>query len=184
MNPIIRNKTRILRPSEATVLINAIPKRIHELRLKFLLLSGMRYIEAKRFFEHPEWFDGGFIHLPPMAIRKSKRTQKERSVRLNQWGKEVTKSFLELGTNLPTWTTWGENLKRWAVKGGIAPDCLCPKSTRKTMESWLVYYYTDKITLVLLSQGHNMTTSLNHYLNMPFTQEDKNGMKPYVEGWI
>lgn len=187
MKPITVNekhKTRILRPYETTDLINAIPRRRHETQFKALLLSGMRYIETQRFFEHPEWFDGNFIHLPSLAVKKAKRKQKERWVRLNPLGKEVVKNFLEQDANLPAWTTWSENLKRWAEKAGLEPIGLSPKATRKTWESWLVYYYPDKLTNIVLSQGHTVLTAIQHYINMPFTEDDKKGMREFVEGWI
>ena len=178
------NKTRILRPCEAISLIDSIPKRKHETQFKALLMSGMRYIEAQRLFEQPEWIDGQFIHLPAFAVKKTKRKQKERWVRLNPLGREVVKNFLELNTNLPTWQTWTENLRRWAEKAGLDPTGLSPKTTRKTWESWLVYHYPDKLTNIVLSQGHTVLTAIQHYINMPFTEGDKNGMREFVEGWI
>jgi len=36
---------------------------------------------------------------------------------------------------------------------------------------------------VAQSQGHTTMTSLQHYMNSPFTEEDKLTMKNYVEGW-
>lgn len=184
MNPVLVEGTRILRPCEAIKLINAIPKREHETQFKALLLSGMRYIEAQRLFEHPGWFDGTFIHLPSMAIQKAKRRQKERWIRLNPLGREVMKTFLVLKYNLPTWQSWGENLRRWAEKCDIDSVGFSPKTTRKTWESWLVFYYPDKLTNIVLSQGHTILTAIQHYINMPFIEEDKRDMREFVEGWI
>jgi len=184
MRPILVNGTRIFRPCEAIHLLKGIRKRRHETQFKALLLSGMRYVEAQRLFMNPEWFDGQFIHLPSMAVKKSKRKQRERWIRLNPLGREVVRNFLELNSNLPTWQTWGENLRRWAKKTGLEHSGLSPKTTRKTWESWLVYYYPDKLTNIVLSQGHTVLTAIQHYINMPFTDDDKNGMREFVEGWI
>jgi len=37
------------------------------------------------------------------------------------------------------------------------------KTTRKTWESWLVWYYPEKIASIFGSQGHNELTALRHY---------------------
>ncbi len=72
----------------------------------------------------------------------------------------------------------------------MLPECddgglhLCAKTSRKTWESWLVFYYPERAGLVYQSQGHTGTTSLVYYQNMPFTDADKAQMKAYVEGWV
>lgn len=63
------------------------------------------------------------------------------------------------------------------------PFLICSKTTRKTMESWLTFYYPGRSLEIALSQGHTTVTSLRHYLNMPFTEVDRLQMKEYVEGW-
>jgi len=184
MKPIIINKVRILRPSEANKLIDAIKKDYHKTMFKALLFTGMRYIEMQRFQKHPEWFDGNFIHLPREAVKKAKRKQKERWIRLNPRGKEIIEAFLKLDKPLPSWQAWGANLRRWAEKAGIGTEGVSPKMTRKTWESWLVFYYPSHLTHIILSQGHTLATSIQHYLNMPFTEEDKKQMAEFVGGWI
>jgi len=181
---IILHNVRVLRPGEAKKLIDAIPRREHEIQFKALLFTGARYVEMQRLHEHPEWFDGKFIHLPSMAIKKAKRKQKERWIRLNPLGREIVKSFLALDENLPTKQAWNQNLKRWARIAGIDPTGISAKTTRKTWESWLVFYYPQHLPQIVLSQGHTTLTAIQHYLNMPFTFEDKQMMKEFVEGWI
>jgi len=177
---------RIFRPSECRMFIDAIPKVAYRATFKALLYSGMRYIEMQRFQKHPEWFDGDFIHLPIMAIRKKKRKQLERWVRLNSTGKEIISNFLHNKDvkPLPDYKTWRDNLKRWAKRSGIDPVKLGPKTTRKTWESWLVFYYEEKLIVILKSMGHTKTTAIDHYVNLPFTEQDKRDMKAFVEGWI
>ena len=181
--PLCRNGVRILRPQEYKLLSSNL-KPHHRIFFNTLLLTGMRYVEAQRFQDHPEWFDGEFIHLPKMAILKQKRKQMERSVRLNSLGKQIIPFFLELDKKLPTPQTWGENLKRWAKQVGLDPTHLCAKSTRKTIESWLVSTYKDRVMEIALSQGHTTVTAMRHYLNLAFTHEDILQMKEYVQGWI
>lgn len=147
-------------------------------------MTGMRYVEAQRLLQNSEWFDGKkFIHLPREAIKKQKRKQKERWIRLSWKGASVAPHFVRVG-RLPDWKTWTENLQRWALRAGLDPMGLSPKTTRKTWESWLVFSFPHYVPHIFLSQGHTSTTALEHYLNMPFTDDDGLRMKPWVEGWV
>ena len=92
--PIIRQKTRVLRPKEFKALLDGCPKTDYRTMLQTLLYTGMRYVELQRFQKYPSWFDGDFIHLPQEASRKKLRTQKERWVRLNQQGKMIVEYLL------------------------------------------------------------------------------------------
>ena len=75
-------------------------------------------------------------------------------------------------------------MKCWGRRGGITELGLSSKCTRKTYESWLMFYYgQNRMAEIALSQGHDTLTSLNHYLNMPFTQVDRLEMQPLIEGW-
>ena len=181
---LVRNGVRILKPDEFKLLSQHL-KRHHNIFLNTLLFTGLRYIELQRFLKNPQWFDdNGFIHLPKMAVKKQKRKQMERTVRLNPLGKQLIPFFLELDKPLPTYQTWGQNLKRWAKNSGLNPSNLCAKTTRKTWESWLVFFYTNRLTEISMSQGHTTVTAMNHYLNIGFTESDKILMKEYVGGWI
>ena len=183
-SPIVKNGTRILRPNEYEALRRACPKPDYRRMLEALLHTGMRYVEMQRLYDHPKWFDNDMIHLPKEASRKVKRTQMERYVRLNQQGRMAVEYFLNLRYGLPTIQAWGQNMKRWGKYAGIDPDGLSAKTTRKTWESWLVYYYPIQSIAVASSQGHTTVTQFQHYLNLPFSEVDKLEMKKYVEGWI
>lgn len=180
---IIRMGVRILRPSEYQKVLNGCMKTHHRTMLQTLLYTGMRYVELKRFQKYPSWFTGDFIHLPRIADRKHKRTQPERWVRLNQQGKMIVEYFLQLKEELPAYQNWRDNMRRWAESGGISPLGMGVKTTRKTWESWLMFYYPGYMADITLSQGHDTVTSIQHYLNMPFTEVDHLEMKNYVEGW-
>ena len=187
MKPIIKEGVRILRPFEAKLLIEkGIPpfknQFKYQLLFKSLLFSGTRYAECKRLKDNPEWFDGDFILL---FSTKIKATQKERWVRLTPRGKEIIQQYLKSDFKLPHNITWNENLKRWAKDAGLdEPEGISAKTTRKTWESWLAFYYPVQHLNIVQSQGHNRTTAVKHYLNMPFTDDDKFQMKEFVEGWI
>jgi integrase len=181
-SPILRNGVRILRPSEVRLIVDEI-KPDYQIMFKTLLLTGMRYVEAKRFQNNPEWYDGDFINLPNGAMLKQKAKMSERSIRLNNLGRMLMPLFLNLKHDLPTRVSWREDLRRWAVNVGLKPNGLCAKTTRKTWESWLMYYYPERRLEIVLNQGHTDATSVKHYLNMPFTESDKVAMGEYVSGW-
>lgn len=182
--PILRYGVRILRPKEYEVLLKCCKKPHHRTMLQALFYTGMRYIEMQRFQKYPSWFDGEFIHLPRMADRKVKRTQRERFVRLNNAGRMAVEYFLRLREPLPAYQNWRDNMRRWGSQAGLNPQGLGVKTTRKTLESWLIFFYPEKMVQVTQSQGHNVITSVEHYLSMPFTEVDKVQMKSYIEGWF
>ena len=184
MESILKNGVRILTPSQFNLLLNAIPKYKHQLIIKTMLFTGMRFVELQRFFNNPSWLskENNHIHLPQQAIKKSKRKQKDRYVKLNPWGKEIVRQFLSLD-KLPSKQTLNDNLKRWCVKANLSTDGICIKTFRKTWESWLISHYKDNVFQVCLSQGHTTITSLNHYANLPFSSLDKEEIKSFVGGF-
>jgi integrase len=170
---------RVLRPKEY-VAISEVGNKVH---MDALLYTGMRYIEAQRFHENPDWLDAsrGNVHLPPQAILKAKRKQLDRWVRLNQPGTLAVQAFLQ-GKQLPIYESWGEDLKRWAGRAGVEAQGLGPKTLRKTWESWLVCSFPDRMPWIVLNQGHTAQTSIAHYLNMPFDRDEIAEMKVFVDG--
>jgi len=183
MENIFKGKVRILHPLEYESLLNAIPKDKHQIIIKTLLFTGMRFVEIQRLKQHPEWLskEGNVIHLPDTAVKKAKRKQKDRYVKLNPLGKKLVRQFLN-GVKLPTKQTLNKNLQRWGIKAKIGDEGICIKTFRKTWESWLISHYTENVFQICLSQGHTTFTSLNHYANLPFTSGDRERMKQYVEG--
>lgn len=183
--PVIKENTRVFRPKEFNALLRGCPKIEYKTILEALLYTGMRYIEMKRFQRCPLWFDDDFVHMPrELAVKKEKRTQQERWVRLNQQGKMAVRHFIGLkNTPLPSYQSWVHNLRRWADHVNLDPKLINVKSTRKSWESWLMFYYPHRTMEIAQSQGHTTMTSLQHYMNSPFTDEDKLAMRSYVEGW-
>ena len=162
-------------------MLKGIKSKEYQIKFKALLYSGLRYIEAQRLFDNPDWFDGNFIKLPSI---KKKARQRERWVRLNPVGKATVEHFLTLKTDLPNRGTWAENLERWSRNVNLSSKGLCPKTNRKTWESWLLYYYPQYQVHIAQSQGHTNLVQFEHYINMPFLEQDKIEMRPFVEGWI
>jgi integrase len=185
--PILKGKkvkTRILRPSEYWRLREGAKSTDNKTLLDGCLLLGARYEECKRIQANPEWFDGNFIHLPAEAQLKAKRKQNERWIRLSSMGKTILPYFLDCRKHLPTVQGWDKALLRWAASEGLEPGGIASRSLRKTYESWLIFSFPEATNLVYLSQGHTTLTSLQHYINLPFTEEEKKEMRRWVEGWI
>lgn len=183
-NIIIKQDTRILTPREFSKLIQAIPKLKHQTLIKALLFTGMRYKELERFYSNPNWLmENGFINLPKGSILKKKCRQKERWIRLNPLGKEVINNFLNTKMNIPTRQTLNKDLQRWCIKAEIDKEGICVKAFRKTLVSWLVFTYPQRLLEIMLSMGHTEATSIKHYLGLPFTDMDKETMKTYIGGW-
>lgn len=175
---------RILRPTEYYALRDAAHgfELSNAYNLDGLLTTGMRYVEAQRFQNHPEWFDEPFVYLPREAQKKTLSHQRERWIKMFPGAIPIVAQFCKNTRKLPTWQTWRENLGRWARAAGMDPVGLSPKTTRKTYESWLAKTYPERLVEVAMRQGHTSATQARFYLNLPFTDEDVAGMKVWTEG--
>ena len=177
-------KTRILRPSEYLLLRSAAATKIsNQTNLDMCLLLGARYLECVKIQNNPEWFDGDFIHMPWTDELSTSRHNPDRWIRLSSMGKVIMPYFLENKKKLPSVQAWDMNLKRWAEKAGLGKQGITARTLRKTYESWLIFYYPNASNLIFLSQGHATLTSLQNYINLPFTLEDKKEMVKWVEGY-
>jgi len=181
-------KSRVLTPDEFDRIEVRIPKFRHKLLFRVSLATGMRYKELQYFIKSKgRWLiekdNKLYIHIP--KEHKVKRTMLERWIRLSHWGENQVRDLF-VQKPLPTYPSneaWHQNLHRWAIKAGICPLYLSPKSTRKTWESWLITVYPEHFPTIVGSQGHTATVSMAHYQNLAFTREDREKMMKYVEGW-
>ena len=186
LRPIVRSsekfQVRILRPVEFETLRDAMEPNTRRICTS-LLLTGMRYAELQRFRENPDWLDGKFIYLPKGSMPKVKAKQKERALRLSDMGKTLLPDLFQVPHPLPELPNLDMKLRRLSkrILEGVPIN---NKSFRKTWESWLVFYYPDKALQIALSQGHTTTTQYEHYLNIPFEEDDRKEMRKWVEGWI
>ena len=184
LRPIVRSsekfQVRILRPSEFEILRDAMEPDTRRICTS-LLLTGMRYAELQRLRENPEWLDGKFIYLPRGSMLKVKAKQRERAIRLSDMGKTLLPDLFQVPYPLPELPTLDMKLRRLSIRI-LDGNPVNNKTFRKTWESWLVFYYPDKALQIALSQGHTTTTQYEHYLNIPFEDEDKKEMRKWVEG--
>jgi len=174
--------TRILRPIEFEFLLEGAKKLDNQVRLKVALITGMRYKELRMLHKYEEWYNQreNFILINET---KPKRKSKRRYIRLPDIAREIMFAFFSLQLKFPSHQTWEENLQRWAEKAGISPAYLNTRTTRKTWECWLTYAFPKYRDMIILNQGHTAETSLSHYLNIPFTEEDVIKMRYWVQGW-
>ncbi len=175
---------RILTTKEYEVLRASIPKDQHKTILDILLITGMRYAEMLRLHSHKEWYNEkrNIIHLPEEAQRKHKRRQLERTIHpLPSMFNYMLKDFWE-ARKPPLETTWNKDLQRWALSAGINPYGISAKTTRKTIESWLITSGMVEST-VCLRQGHDSLTSMRHYQGLCFSEDEIRDIKKQLSSW-
>lgn len=177
--------TRILGPFDIDQLKGSISKNYLSTIFDVCLWSGMRYVEVQRLHENPAWWwkVRRTIHLPQEAQKKAKRTQIERYIHPIPPQLENVLGYFFDNKKPPSQSTWNENLKRWGEAAGLDTEGLSCKTTRKSIESWMVTAGIREST-ICLRQGHNRLTSMNHYLGLPFTEAEKKEIKRRLSGWI
>lgn len=172
-------KTRIFRPSEISEIRKQM-KITDKTNFDMCLLLGARYLECQRIQNNPKWYDGNFIYLKE---HKVKREHSQRYIKLSARGKNTIDYFFANEKYLPSVQAWDVKLKLWASNAGLTSEGVTARSLRKTWESWLVSCYPEKQVFIFLSQGHNEMIAIKHYLNLPFTSEEKKEMQEWVGGW-
>ena len=183
--PILVKNVRVFNPYEYDLYVSSIDKGYLRRRFLILFWSGMRYVEFQRFHAHPEWWDPSrkVIDLPAYAEKKTKRSQRQRYIHpLPDLIGEILEQFF-LDPKPPTLQTWNANLKRWAEKAELNPIGLSAKSTRKSIESWMIRAGMP-VHEVYLRQGHDELTSLRHYQGLPFTDSELQEIKRKLAGMM
>ncbi len=178
MDEILVKNVRVLTPMEYDTILQGIDDVQSRRRFLLLFWTGMRYKELQRFHSNPEWYlkKRNVIHLPGEAQKKKKRTQVERVIHpLPELLREIIQQFHD-DPKPPTRQTWNENIKRWSRVNGISDKGMSAKTTRKSIESWMVVAGVP-LNQVYLRQGHNELTSLIHYQGLHFTPSEKEEIK-------
>lgn len=175
---------RILTPSEYQKIRAVIPMDRHKTLLDVLLITGMRYIEVCRLHENKHWYieKENIIHLPEQAQKKVKRKQLERTVYpLPGMFGYIMKDFFG-ARKPPAESVWNRDLRKWAVDAEINPYGVSAKTTRKTIESWMIKVGVLEST-VCLRQGHTDIVSLKHYQGRAFNDEETRGIEKQLSEW-
>lgn len=175
---------RILTPKDYEKLKDSIPNDRHKTILEVLLVTGMRYAELLRLYDHKEWYNEkrNIIHLPEEAQRKHKRKQLERTIHPLPYGFNYVLNAFWKGRKPPMEPTWNQNMQRWAKNAGLSPFGMTVKSTRKTAESWMIVGGV-LVFSVCLRQGHDTVTSLRHYQGLAFSDDEVRDIKNKLISW-
>lgn len=178
MEPIKVKGVRILGPFDYDKLVANIEKDYLRDIFEVCFWSGMRYVEVQRLYDNPQWImkERRTIHLPEEAQRKAKRRQLERYIHPIPPQLESVLRYFFKGKNPPSQQAWNNNLKRWMEKAGFAPSGVSSKTTRKSIESWMIAAGIP-LNEVCLRQGHDHITSMRHYQGLPFTTAEKEEIK-------
>lgn len=175
---------RILTPKEYEALKEVIPMSGHKTILDILLITGMRYAEMLRLYDHPEWYNEkrNIIHLTEEAQKKHKRRQLERTIHPLPYGFDYILKAFWAGRKPPLEATWNQNLQRWSKEAKINPYGLSVKTTRKTIESWSIAAGILEST-TCLRQGHDSLTSMRHYQGLAFSDDELREIKKQLTAW-
>jgi len=191
---IIKQKTRILSPTEYELLREQMPE-YYKLICDALLLSGMRPVEFERF--KPEWYRGSrrVIELPDTACLKERCEFKSRTIKLSLPGcdaidKLINTQIKHKGKMVsalemrPRRVAFRDALIRYADLAKIGTDGITPKMFRKTMVSWLVACLPEQSLHIQASMGHTADTIVKNYLGTVFTRDELTKMRgKYLLDW-
>jgi len=147
------------------------------------VITGLRYIELQRLYDHPEWYYPlrNQIILPAEAQKKVKQKLPKRTIdKLPSTFPYLFQAFLE-APRPPNRTVWHRNLRRWSEKAGINPS-VGVKTPRKTIESWMLKAGIPEIE-IYSRQGHDPITSLTHYQALSFTDYELRDIKKRLTEW-
>jgi integrase len=175
---------RILTPAEYQKLRAVIPMDRHKTLLDILLITGMRYIEVQRLWNNRLWYieKENIIHLPEEGQKKAKRRQLERAIHpLPSMFSYLMKEFFA-SRKPPAESVWNRDLRKWAEMAGINPYGISAKTTRKTIESWMIKAGVLEST-VCLRQGHTTLVSMQHYQGLAFSDADTRDIIKQLSEW-
>ncbi len=205
---LIRQGSQIVVPTTYFKLRDALNPE-YQLICDGLLNTGARVVEFWAICKHPEWFHASsrVIDLPASkevdgvlirgAAMKQKMLQTERSIRLSIKGVEVMDAIYAagIGKNAPGKRSNGaeksksslkQAIARGAIRAGINPYLLNPKSFRKDHASWLLEIKKDLGIDgydIAQSLGHDIRTMNKHYAGCCFTKEQHKDMLDYFRGY-
>lgn len=187
------NGSRVLTPGEADSIRRVISKPSNRALFDLMLYTGLRLEEVRQLVEHPEIFDEE-RRLLVIKSGKAKASQKSRNVILSDKGVEAVRAFLQAPKMPASSSAWQTNLIRWSKIAGLSPlpdrsgeggnvYGITVRTSRKSWESWLLTVYEGKAVKIALSQGHTESTALGHYLNLSFTDQEREAIVEEVRGW-
>lgn len=194
MSALICNGSRVLTPGEVTSIQKVITKPSSRILFDLLLYTGLRLSEVKQLANNPAIFDEQRKTITITSSKKESK-QKTRNVHLCENGIMAVKAFIDNPKIPSSPSAWQMNLIRWCRAGRVEPLAgkdpldsgnifgITVRTTRKTLESWLLIAHPDRSIYIALSQGHTVLVQLQHYLNLSYTEDETNEIKGLVSGW-
>lgn len=183
---IIKNSTRILTPIEyekLRVQLNPVYQAICDV----LLHTGMRMPEFWELIRHPDWYDAKrrCIELPVKVIKKKKTVYHNRQVNLNVAGCESVEHLFKVNPKKVSRQTMTMVLQLAARNAQLADldKGIAPKMFRKTIISWLMKCYPERMFEIAGSAGHTLAIMQVYYANLSFQRPDIDDMRKFLKGW-
>ena len=187
---IIRQGSRILTPKEYFKLREALdPNFGYRMMIDVLLNTGLRVVEFWNMVKNPNWYHASsrVVDLPASgACKKPKCKAKDRTIRLTAQGCKAIETMFGAEIAFRDRTAMREALIRAAIKAGLGKDGINPKMFRKCLVSWLFECRKDigiDSADIFVNMGHSEDTSIEHYLGIKFSPEDKTDMMVFLKGW-
>jgi integrase len=183
---IIKNATRVLTPFEYEKLriqLNPVYQAICDV----LLHTGLRMPEFWDLLRHPEWYDAKrrCIEVPKRTVQKKKLKVVYRQVNLNLLGCEAIEHLFKVNPKHISRQAMTETLC-FAARKAELPELdkgVAPKMFRKTIVSWLMKTYPERMFEISASAGHTLDIMKDHYSNLAFAAQDREDIKRFVKGW-
>lgn len=183
---IVKNDTRILTPFEYEKMRGHL-NPVYQAICDVLLHTGLRMPEFWELVRHPEWYDAKrrCIDLPGKAVKKAKTVYGARTVHLTVDGCGAIEHLLRIN---PKWVSRQSMigvLELAATRAGI-PETdkgIMPKMFRKTIISWLMKCYPEKMFVIAGSSGHTLDVMQRHYASLSFAKQDIEDMRKFLKGW-
>jgi integrase len=186
------NSSRVLTVDEANRIRAVIEKPSSRVFYDLMLHTGLRLSEVVQLRDNPAVFDQERRSIV-IKSGKTQASQSGRNVCLSDRGMQAVREYLALPSVPSSPSVWQRNLIRWAQRARLValpgqeqsnnPTGITVRTSRKTLESWLLAAHPDKFPFIVLSQGHNELVSIRHYLNISWTKEEREAIKEQVRGW-
>lgn len=173
------SKIRILGPFEVDNLVSAIGRDYLRNLFNMCFWTGMRYTEIQYLHASPGSYSDSLIHLK--MEKTTIRTTPPRDIPVPTQIQDIIPEFFK-SRSPPTGKVWNDSLKRWAQKSGITSEGIVPKTTRMSIESWMVAAEIPYLK-ICQRQGYNIAGELSQYHSVLFDENEKIEIVNRLSGW-
>lgn len=188
---IIRQKTRILTPSEYYKLREQLDPNIgYQVICDVLIHTGLRIVEMWNLRDNPHWYHSSsrVIDLPAEgASQKPECEVTDRTIHLTEAGCKALDTFFAVKPAFRDADAMGRALKRAAVKAGLGKTGITSKMFRKMLASYLVDARKQLgiDTLEICSNlGHDERTLRKHYYGIFTGDAEHREILEFLKGWV